>query len=364
MTNLFIGSGTYGTVCKYDKNDDIIVKKMALIQNDGIYLLDGNILEALILKKYKAPFIPYVYKFQAFNDPNKTIHPHEFLLWEWNAGKSLHDWAEKASFNEIVQEIEMIAWQMANILKFLKDNRIVHMDLKPANMCYKDRFLTFIDFGFCQIVQDNIPNRWYYGTASYADPGVMHSGVIPEYSYDMMGCGLTLAYLLTKRTQRYIMPGINIKNIGYPDQQELFKDIGLTKIKNKIPQYIYDMITRMTDLDPKTRITPEELLKYFIDKKPYYDTYEIMTVPKTQFTFSPIGNLKLARHGKTVRENASNLITLCGLEEILAITVSVIFNDIITRNQKPITDYVTQNISLEDILIGIQIALECKVVSF
>ena len=363
MTNLFIGSGTYGRVCKYDKNDDIIVKKMALIQNDGIYLLDGNILEALILKKYKAPFISYVYKFQAFNDPtlikytNLTarIHAHKFLLWEWNAGKSLYDWAKKASFDEILQEIEMITWQMANILKFLKDNRIIHMDLKPDNMCYKDRFLTFIDFGLCQIVQDNIPNKSYYGTVPYADPGVMYRGAIPEYSYDMMGCGLTLAYLLTKRESA----GRN-----YTEQKVLFRDIGLPWIEKKIPPHIYDIITRMTDLDPKTRITPEELLKYFIDRKPYYDTYEIMTVPQTQFTFSPIGNLKLARHGKTVRENASNLITLCGMEEILAITVSVIFNDIITRNQKPITDYVTKNISLEDILVGIQIALECKVVSF
>ncbi len=49
-----------------------------------------------------------------------------------------------------------ILYQLAQAIKFLKDNKIIHLDLKPLNIMFNEKMeLKLIDFGGSNIFLNN-----------------------------------------------------------------------------------------------------------------------------------------------------------------------------------------------------------------
>lgn len=126
------------------------------------------------------------------------------LVMEDFGGISLRDYTENQSLS--LQEVLEIAKNLASILHKLHQNRIIHKDIKPANVILhpETKEVQLIDFSIASLLPKETqeienPNN-LEGTLAYLAPeqtGRMNRGV--DYRTDFYALGVTLFELLTGR---------------------------------------------------------------------------------------------------------------------------------------------------------------------
>ena len=171
-----------------------------------------------------------------------------------------------------------IVKQMAEVLDYLRKEKVLHRDIKPLNIVIDQAgHISLIDFGMAYDRQTNTPCcSDGIGTFIFREPDALSPRAEVKYSDtgDMFATGQTLFSLLTgaplKFPEFYRKQGLRYGHKG-ASWDAYKKDLGLTKIiattlaetlKNQPQAYIMqvtDLITRMLEPDPKLRITPEEL---------------------------------------------------------------------------------------------------------
>ena len=124
------------------------------------------------------------------------------LVMEDVGGLSLKQYAQDKSLDWL--EVLVIARQLAEILHDLIQHRVVHKDIKPANIliCPKSKQIKLIDFSIASLLPKETqelknPNV-LEGTLAYLAPeqtGRMNRGI--DYRTDFYGLGVTLYELLT-----------------------------------------------------------------------------------------------------------------------------------------------------------------------
>ena len=82
---------------------------------------------------------------------------------------TLADYMREASYLSEAKILN-IFWQLFSGYRVLWENRIVHQDLKLANVLIKDGVIKIADFGFSVLKEKYVPSLIREGTMQYMPP--------------------------------------------------------------------------------------------------------------------------------------------------------------------------------------------------
>ena len=176
----YIGSGGFGKVYEI-KGTNLVKKEMDL-------RYDENIREICFLSTYKhIPFITQLNKCEIDTLKNK-IH----LYMEY-AGSSLRDLSKTMKLEDKIKLVPTLIIQFSRILIWMKQEKILHCDVKPANICIDNNLnIKMIDWGF---VQKYIPGKDYkIGTQVFYDPYTYSNKI--NHNSEMFAFGISICYFL------------------------------------------------------------------------------------------------------------------------------------------------------------------------
>ena len=188
-----IGAGAYGTIYRVkDSERNLIEKHMNVISC-------GTFTEIAFFKKYcmdkKTSLFPILNKIW-YEKRGENVF---VVISMSDEGKTLDTVAKELSYSERISHLPEMIVQFGQILQWLKSKNLIHMDIKPNNICWgnnpKRPQLKLIDFGFAIPVLDIV--RQSIGTHNFADPSYFVERV-HSISYDTFSAGLTLFYWLIK----------------------------------------------------------------------------------------------------------------------------------------------------------------------
>lgn len=171
-------------------------------ENDRERIREMSIQEASTLMQLKHPNIPEVYEY--FCDGNK-----QYIIMEYIQGKNLADLYDTRKFAD--DDVLSILDQIANVVRYLHKNNIIHQDLKPENIIVRAdniRDIVVIDFGThhrLKTLKLNHENRTrktsLYITHGYMPPEAMDQIILP--TCDIYSIGMVGIFLLTGTPNRY-----------------------------------------------------------------------------------------------------------------------------------------------------------------
>jgi serine/threonine protein kinase len=198
--------------------------------------------------------------------PNKQV---DYIVLELAEGGELFDFVcNSGHFSETVAKTYFI--QMMDALKYMHTAGICHRDLKPENIMLDSNFnIKIADFGFAAptIGKDKSGQlHTLLGTQSYMAPEIHLERPYSGQSVDLFACAIILFIMLTQRPPfneahpndpHYKMLAAGRKDMFWkahmdadPDQAGLFKDDFM------------DLFTKMTMLNPKHRLTIDQIIAH------------------------------------------------------------------------------------------------------
>lgn len=126
-----------------------------------------------------------------------TAGGHPYLVMEWMPGGSLHDWLKPGVTRTEVQILD-VAGAILQGLEKCHANRLVHGDLKPANILFDaDGNAKISDFGIAHFRGVSTPSS-SHGTPFYVAPEKVKLGQ-EDLRSDLYGVGAILWHLLAGR---------------------------------------------------------------------------------------------------------------------------------------------------------------------
>ena len=281
-----IGSGGFGHI--YEVNGTNLLRKETNIN------FNENLREVCFLSTYKD--VPFIAKFiKCEIDETKNM----IQLYMENAGNSLRELSKTLNTEDRIRLVPTILIQFARILIWMKQEKIIHGDVKPANICMdKNLMIRLIDWGFVQKVYKG--NKYTIGTDIFSEPEA-YNGIRIDYESELFAFGLSICY--------FLMSGMDYDNweefcceyekddVEYESLNKRAIDIlQLEKLREKFryvfgDYYYYDIIVSMLNLDKESRIDDEELYDLCPDelklKYPLIECYshceEIITTRLPEF---------------------------------------------------------------------------------
>lgn len=202
--------------------------------------------ELYFYKKYyeETDFLPYVYKIIV--SPNR----HNIKIYMSYEGIDLFKLSNIIAYNKRIQMVPTIIDQLLDILRWLKNKNIIHMDIKPSNICFNQNLnqIKLIDFGNT-IPYDCCVLRHHIGTYEFADPSYVDPK-IHKFSYDMYSAGITILYWISK-----------IKLTNFPKNNKYLCDkyFKPLMLSNDISNFYISLLQSMTELDENTRINIDDI---------------------------------------------------------------------------------------------------------
>ncbi|KAH9496306.1 Mitogen-activated protein kinase 14 [Bulinus truncatus] len=276
-----IGSGAYGQVCAAD--DEVIKKRVAV-------------------KKLARPFQSEIFAKRAFREIRMLRHfDHENLinlLDIFTPNKSYSDFQDvylvtplmDTDLSDILKcqalqddHIKFLLYQILRGLKYIHSAGIIHRDLKPNNIGVNQNVeLKILDFGLARSSAEEMTGyvvcRWYRA------PEIILNWMHYNEKVDMWSVGCILGEMITRKP---LFKGVDhidqlnkilslvgkppedfIHKIASKDAQIYIRSLPRTKKKDyhqyfagASPQAI-DLLEKMLDLDPDTRISVDDALKH------------------------------------------------------------------------------------------------------
>ena len=302
-----IGEGAYGIVYKAKyigekeyKNlygiPDVVALKQIKTEKEKEGFPITALREIIILKELEHKNIVKLLEV-VISEPKKDkrieegkINRDVYLVFEFMK----HDLFGIISNNIVynLSQIKYIFHELVLGLKYLHDNNILHRDLKPSNILLNDKNEIKIgDFGLARIFSksSNVIKRYTNRvvTTCYRAPELILGETNYTTEVDIWSLGCILLELLTRKNAFYFKDdneegeatfGLICKLCGNPNEEN-WK--GVTQYKNYkfIPKENYqckiniktfpnldevtlDIIKKMLTLNPKKRITLDEILKH------------------------------------------------------------------------------------------------------
>jgi len=186
-----------------------------------------------------------------------------------------------------IDHIQFFLYQILRAFKYLHSANIIHRDLKPSNILLNENCdLKICDFGLSRNLstQKGEDLTEYVVTRYYRAPEVMLSSHEYDQSVDVWSTGCTLGEVLTGNIlfpgQHYIEQInliLNLRGTPDPETKKLISNeyalkyvdslppkpkVPLEQIAPNAPPECLDLLDRMLDMNPNTRINVEECLKH------------------------------------------------------------------------------------------------------
>uniref|UniRef100_A0AAV2K7K1 Protein kinase domain-containing protein n=1 Tax=Knipowitschia caucasica TaxID=637954 RepID=A0AAV2K7K1_KNICA len=254
-----LGSGSYGTVALCRKNNADQKVALKVVKNPD---REGPLME--YLSTFGSASHHIVQWFCSFNFNGHVCHEYEVL------DISLGDFL-KTSSTLPLHHIRPILTQMAEALKFLKSVKLIHGDLKPANIMLVDRVgkpfqVKIVDFGLARPARLAKQGR-FFGTRCYSTPE-MAVGAPVHYALDMWSLGCIAAKmflgqrLFSARNSCELSSCVSVE-MKRPGSIGKLEDIFMMNPHGCGDLHLFvDLMKRLLDMDPDSRIDPQEVLDH------------------------------------------------------------------------------------------------------
>lgn len=215
---------------------------------------------------------------KVLNHPNlicvhESFETIEFLYYiiEIVEGQDLYGFVNDRGYLEEI-EANQIMKNIFEAINYLHGLGIIHRDLKPENVMLqldssdqsKILEVKIIDFGFSIYYEELKIKKTACGTLNYTAPEILR-GETYDYQCDLFSLGVVMYYLIKGELPFYNdTQEILVKNIvegNYPmEETEFFLNVS--------PE-AKDLISKLLDVNPKTRITVAEALRHpwILDKE-------------------------------------------------------------------------------------------------
>ena len=250
-----LGEGEQGVVYKcYNKNKRLIcaikkIKKSSVKKNkytkellNNEYNTHLNLINDNILRLY-----------DGLKDEN-----HYYLIYEYCPNGNLSKIKNK---NFTLKKMLNYIYEAGLGLLYLKNNKILHLDIKLDNILIKNDVIKIADFGLCY--QGEIPIKFGYirGTPSYMSPEIVECDKV-DYGTDLWSLGVCLYYILFNKFP------FDSNHNDYDQKNNYSIDDVFENIKNIKLEYpkkssytIYINLLKKIFVKSKYRITIEEFLQ-------------------------------------------------------------------------------------------------------
>lgn len=322
--NRHLGSGAYGVVCSCvdERNgEEVAVKKITKV-------FDRKIITKRTLREIK-----FLRQFQGHENITSVLDV--FKVGEDSTFNEIYVVLEcmEADMHQIIRSrqkltnshFQYFVYQILRGLKYIHTAGVLHRDLKPGNLLVNsDCGLKICDFGLARglsLLSDRPesnkgPMTEYVATRWYRAPEIMLSSSNYSKAIDVWSVGCIFAELLGGKV---LFPGkdyvqqmsLIINVIGTPNDDVLDK-IGSERAKEwihnmppkkKIPfaelfpgadPLGIDLLERMLDFDPYTRITVEEALQHkYLEL--YHDPLDEPSHDPIDFSFETLESIEEMR---------------------------------------------------------------------
>lgn len=265
-----IGAGAFSNVylARHESTDLLVAIKVLKVEsikenNSQTHLLR----EINTMMKIEHPFITKL--FEVIETPQKI-----YLVMEYSSEGTLMQ-----QINQLgpmaAPGVKRIAIQLVSILDFLHNHiRFAHRDIKAENILLdKNKNIKLTDFGLCHHFNNDAESfRTLCGSIPYIAPEIIKKKPY-TVAVDIWSAGVLLYGLAVGRFpfEEISMQSL-IKKIVYDDP--VFPDF--------LPNMFTDLLRRMLDKDPKSRINAKQLKTH-----PYFTDVDF-----AQISATPIGSTK------------------------------------------------------------------------
>lgn len=269
--NQLIGKGSYGQVYKAEKKEtsEVVAIKCVPLKSLGRNSRENILTEISILKKLSHPFIVHMLDFQW----DKAFI---YLIFELCTGGELASIIRlKRTFPEEI--VQHFLQQLASALKYLRDNNIAHLDLKPNNILitgiqfvallsglnsfkvWRHVILKIADFGFSQYLDNDDHAESYRGSPLYMAPEIFKKQRY-DARVDLWSLGIILYECLFGRTPLH---GKTVAQITSAMVNNQFK---IEFPKNNLTKLCLDLLKSLLKVEPNERISFSNFFSHpFID---------------------------------------------------------------------------------------------------
>lgn len=286
-----LGSGSYGTVYKAQNPEtkEISAIKVYKMRDRSEGINPTTLREICILKGLDHENIVKLKRVHAHKDEIELEMEYcDMDLWNF-----IRNYYYNENFYNL-KKIKNIMFQILQGVNELHSNMIFHRDLKTSNILLKDNKVKIGDFGLSRCY--SIPNKPYSRevmTLWYRPPELLLGFENYSTSVDMWSIGCIFGELLCKEPlfpckndvsmiaylvsifgnftkNENLMPGVqyfdffeSIQNkLQLSDTFNRFKLFIMQKAKFKITDDIYDLLSKMLQVDPCKRISCKEALEH------------------------------------------------------------------------------------------------------
>ncbi|BAZ47480.1 serine/threonine protein kinase with two-component sensor domain [Nostoc sp. NIES-4103] len=197
----------------------------------------------------------------------ETYHNGYALVMEDFGGISLKEWGIEQRNTQYITNFLQVAIQIADILSHLHSNRVIHKDIKPANILInpETKQVKLIDFSIASLLPREVQEIQSFnvleGTLAYLSPeqtGRMNRGV--DYRTDFYSLGVTFYEILTGQLPFYSDDPIELVHT------HLAKHITpLHQVNPDIPMVISQIITKLMAKNAEERYQSALGLKYDLE---------------------------------------------------------------------------------------------------
>lgn len=322
------GQGSFGLVYEVgDKEGNLFAFKY-LFSTDWNYIegLD-NLIEIDVLSRFHNPYIIHA---------EKILTPYDCDL---NSVAIILPLAERSLFNlsmdrtVTTEELILIFFKLALALSFMHNNKLLHLDIKSANVVIKDGNPYFIDFGLSLYVDDvekGIESPIEHVTIDHKPPEIIDvSEPIYNGAVDVWSFGIMMLYVLS-RTKVY-----NVNNDDYYNRD--FKGLIVSNFQNTnhienlladVDQtyfpLIVDLLGKILQLDPNKRLTAFQITQH-----PLFNDFRLKIEPATPYVINelPINYDYSDRHRDVLKILINQALNLYAGRDVILLFLAVeLFN--------------------------------------